>query len=244
MTRAEQVRADAAHIAATAEAVIAGGAPRVKKIEVAGQFYWVKHEEQLTLRMRLQKGDPHRAFEAERHAIHELASAGAPVPPVVAEGKDYFVTPDCGPTLREVYSGGAPDRIDAFRAAGAGLAGFHARGLSHGRPSIKDIAWDGRRATFFDFERYAARRNAFSGHVQDVVILLFSALAHVGKPSPEINAMAEAYRAQDPGGIWTGAERLCRRLRWIDPVTWPVRKLSRSREFRAIPLTLATFGVL
>ena len=241
MTRLDPNLPEEALIAAEAEAAIAANGARVQRIEHAGRFYWVKHEEELTLRMRLQKGDPHRAFEAERNALHQLAEAGAPVPRVVAEGPDYFVTPDCGTPLQGLFGRSA---IHAFSAAAEGLAGFHAKGLSHGRPSVKDIAWDGQRVTFFDFERFAAKRNSFKGHVQDVVILLFSAFAETGRQTPETDALIDGYRSADPGGIWQGAERLCRRLSWVDPLTRPIQKMRRGREFRAIPLTLAAFGVL
>lgn len=244
MTHVAKTLDNSEDIAAHAEAAIAANNARIQRIEVAGQFYWVKHEEKLSLRMRLQKGDPKRAFQAERKAMHELAALDVPIPRVVSEGNDYFVTPDCGRTLSDLLTQSAETRLDAFEAAAKGLAGFHAKGVSHGRPSIKDIAWNGRRATFFDFERYATKRNTFSGHVQDVVILLFSTFAYTGKPTSETDILAETYRTADPGGIWAGAERFCRKLKWVDPLTRPIQRLRSAREFRAIPLTLAAFGVL
>lgn len=234
-----------ARIAADAEAALAERPARVQRIGVAGQFYWVKAEERLTMRMRLQKGPAGGAFAAERAALAALAQAGAPVPPVVAEGPGYFVTPDCGRPLRDLLRDAAlspADRTAAFGAAGTALAGLHARHLSHGRPAIKDICWDGRRATFLDLERYAPARNTFRGHVEDLVILIFSAFVETGGPAPETEALARAYRAADPGGVWQGAERLCRRMRWLGPLSWPVRRLRGAPEFLAIPPTLAAFG--
>lgn len=231
-------------LAARAEAARAAGRARILRIEAGGRFYWVKSRERLRLRMRLQKGDPARAFEAERRAMHALAAAGLPVPPILAEGPDYFVIPDCGRPLSHLLRDaglGPAGRLPAFTAAATGLAGFHARGFSHGRPSIKDICWDGNAATFLDLERHAARRNTTAGHVEDLVILLFSAFAETGRDCPETDALAAAYRAADPGGIWQGAARLCRRLGWTGPLSWPVRQLRGSKDFRAIPLTLAAF---
>lgn len=222
----------------------AAGTARIRRIEAAGQFYWVKTEERLGLRMRLQKGDPHRAFAAELAALKTLSAAGLPVAPVVTEGADLFVTADCGPTLLQILrqpDGDAAGRIRAFGAAGAGLARFHARGISHGRPSIRDICWDGAQARFIDFERYAARRNTQAGHAQDLVMLLLTAFTETGAETAETAALAAAYRARDPGGIWDRAARLCRRLRWLDPLTRPLQRRG-AREFRAIPLTLRAFG--
>ncbi len=234
-----------AEISARAEAALAERAKRIQRIEVAGQFYWVKSEERLTMRMRLQKGDAHNAFEAERQAMHTLSQAGAPVPPVVAEGPDYFVMPDRGQSLRRLLRDTSLEpsaRLPAFRAAAKGLARFHENGLSHGRPSIKDICWDGQRVTFLDLERYAPKRNTRNGHAQDLVILLFSAFADAGRPCAETDALAESYRAVDRADIWADAQRLCRRLAWISPLTWPVRQIRRSPEFLAIPMTLRAFG--
>ncbi len=66
---------------------------RVSKLEHQGQFYWVKREEKLSLRLRLQKGASASAFERERAALHQLAKLRAPVPAIVAEGPDFFVHP-------------------------------------------------------------------------------------------------------------------------------------------------------
>jgi tRNA A-37 threonylcarbamoyl transferase component Bud32 len=230
-------------IAAAAEAALRAHPARVQRIEVAGRGYWVKAQERLDLKLWLQKGNAARALGAERSALAILGKAGAPVPQVVAEGEGWFVTPDLGPSLTRLLKEGAPDRVQAFRAAGAALTEFHRRGLSHGRPSIKDICWDGTTATFIDFERFAHKRNTLAGHAQDVVILLFSALAETGHPCPETDALAEGYRGADPGGIWERAKQLCRRLAFMDLLTRPIQLLPKSREFRAIPLTLKAFGV-
>lgn len=230
-------------VAATAEAAVRAHPARIQRIEVAGRGYWVKRQERLGLRLRIQKGDPRLAFQAERAALETLSKAGAPVPQVVAEGAQWFATPDLGPSLTHLLRDGAPDRVKAFRAAGRALAEFHHRRLSHGRPSIKDICWDGNTATFVDFERYAEKRNTPAGHAQDVVIQLFSALAQTGRPCPETEALAEGYRSADPGGVWVRAQRLCRRLAFMDLLTRPIHRLPKAREFRAIPLTLDAFGV-
>ncbi len=231
-------------IARRAAEVLAQHPARVQRLEVAGQFYWVKAEERLTLRMRVQKGSASRAFEAERTAARSLAAAGAPVPPVVAEGPDFFVTPDSGRPLAALLRDPAfapGTRLPAFAAAAEGLAQFHRGGLSHGRPSIRDICWDGSRATFIDFERYAARRNTVAGHAQDLMILIFSSFAATGRPCAETDMLIETYRRADPGGIWQAAERLAHRLRWTGPLSWPIRRFTSAREFRAIPLTLSAF---
>jgi tRNA A-37 threonylcarbamoyl transferase component Bud32 len=229
-------------------AAVAQRPGRIQRVEVDGVAYWVKQREELGLRLRLQKGNPARAFYAERGALHALAGRGLPVPPIVAEGAGFFATADHGPTLAHLIRHDSlteAERIAAFTAAGRGLAAFHAQGVSHGRPSVRDICWDGSVATFIDLERYHPRRNHLSGHAQDLIMFVLSAYTAAGGERAEIDAACDAYRAAAPDAVWTMAQRWCRRLRWVDPLTRPLQRGSRLRaEFAAIPLTLRRFGVL
>ncbi len=221
---------------------------RVQRVEVDGIKYWVKQREELGFRLRLQKGNPARAFDAERAALHTLSGRGLPVAAIVAEGPGFFATVDHGPTLAQLIRRDSlteAERIAAFTAAGRGLAAFHDQGVSHGRPSVRDICWDGSVATFIDLERYHPRRNHLSGHAQDVIMFVLSAYTAAEDERPEIDAACAAYRAAAPQAVWAMALRWCRRLRWIDPLTRPLQRGSRRRaEFAAIPLTLRRFGVL
>ena len=53
--------------------------PRVQRFETDGQIYWIKRPEVLSWRMRLQKGDPARAFAAEIATHRDYAARGLPV---------------------------------------------------------------------------------------------------------------------------------------------------------------------
>lgn len=238
----------ATDLSARLQASVALKPGRIQRIKVDGVAYWVKQREDLGLRLRLQKGNPAHAFNAERAALHAIAGKGLPIAPIVAEGPGFFATADYGPTLAHLLSHGErteDERIAAFAAAGRGLAAFHAQGVSHGRPSVRDICWDGEQVTFIDLERYHPRRNHLSGHAQDVIMFVHSAYTATGGERPEIDAACAAYRAAAPDAVWAMARRWCRWLRWIDPLTRPLqRDPTRRAEFRAIPLTLRRFGAL
>lgn len=221
---------------------------RVSRIEHEGRAYWVKRQEKLSLRFRLQKGAADSAFERERTVLHDLSRAGAPVPEIVAEGPDFFVIPDCGPSLDAILRGKTDmdraQRQRAFIDGAKALAGLHAQNLSHGRPSLKDICWDNGRVTFIDFENYSPRHNTLRGHGRDVVMFFFNGLAVAGRPTPELEIARDTYRANDPGGVWDAAQSLARRLRWTNWLTKPIqmRREGKAKEFKAIPLTLAWFA--
>ena len=89
-----------------------------------GRTWWLKRVERLSLRLRLQKGDPARAFEAERSGLKVLAAKGIPVPEIEMEGADYFLLPDAGPTLQHLVETAAsdPSTLAGFAAAGRALA--------------------------------------------------------------------------------------------------------------------------
>ena len=112
-------------LAARLQAAVRQQPLRVQRVVVDGTAYWVKQRETLGLRLRLQKGDAARAFDAERAGLHALAGRGLPVARIVAEGPDFFATADHGPTLATILQRGslpAEERIAAFAAAGRGLA--------------------------------------------------------------------------------------------------------------------------
>ncbi len=225
--------------------------PRVESVDLAGRRYWIKRPEVLSLRWRLQKGDPARSFEREKDAHRTLITAGAPVPPIIDEGPGFIILADCGPTLATLLTAPEhPERGPAFAAAGTTLARLHALGLAHGRPQPRDLCWDGEQIVFLDFEGGARRGAGQNRQAWDLIQLVYGTYCLALYESPEVEAACVAYRAADTRGIWSAAERLARRLRWIDPLTRPFQRYEerhkpnkRFNETRSVPLTLARFGV-
>ncbi len=65
-------------------------------------------------------------------------------PKLVLLDEDFFVMVAAGKTLQGVAKEAeyADVRQEAFEKAGQGLARLHAAGLHHGRPALRDIAYD------------------------------------------------------------------------------------------------------
>jgi tRNA A-37 threonylcarbamoyl transferase component Bud32 len=218
--------------------------PHIRRIEVGGQAFWVKRAERPTLRMRVQKGSPARAFAAERQALRELNAAGAPVPPLCLEGADFVVVPDCGVVVATVLRSD-PDplvRAAALFEAGRALGRLHGLGFSHGRPSPKDMCLMDGTVTLIDFERYRTRLNRPRGHARDLVVFAFNVLVNALDDGPEVADALAGYRETAPDTIWPLAQAMARRMAWADWLTRPVQRLEgRAREFKAIPRTRALF---
>ncbi|UWP88278.1 hypothetical protein [Aliiroseovarius crassostreae] len=230
------------------DAFLADENARVQRLQRGDEVFWAKKCETLSLKWRLQKGDPAAAFKADLMGLRALRDAGISVPDVIAEGEDFLVMRDSGPALSGLLrhqKSTLEDRTRAMKAAGRELALLHSKGLSHGRPAIKDMCWDGHRLTLLDFERFSPRRNTPKGHMQDLIIWTHSCFAFTQKNLPEIDAGLAAYRDGDQAGIWDMAAQWGRRHRWVDLATKPLQWGARrgTREFKAIPLTLQAFGV-
>lgn len=220
---------------------------RVSSVEHRGQIFWVKSQEDLTLRMRFQKGSGASGLRRERAALHRLADTQAPVARIVEEEPAFIVIPDYGPSLerilRERDEMNTEQRERAFADGAVALARLHSEGLSHGRPSLKDICWKNGRAILIDFENYSDSLNSVQGHARDLLCFFFSGLTVAGRPVRELEIARDAYRAKDTGDVWSAAQALSRRLRWLDWATKPIqmRRPGKAREFKAIPMTLDWF---
>ena len=220
-------------------------AGRVERTVVSGQAGWVKRVERVGLRLRLQKGDPRRLFEAERRAYLSLQDAQLPFPKVLAEGRDHFVLADAGPTLRSLLRAAGPEAPEvrtALIAAATALARLHGAGYSHGRPNLCDICWRDGQITFIDLENYNPRYNTPGGHVWDLLIFLFDLCAETGQLDAAVLAARDAYREADTQGIWRMAVRRMRLMRplWAGLAVL-TRPLRHKRDFRAIRVFAALF---
>lgn len=219
---------------AAAEAV----GPRIQRLDVAGRTFWIKRPEHLSLRMRLQKGDPKRAFAAEVAAHQDYAARGLPVAPVALASDRYLVTEDCGPHLKFLARTEAPNFAQALAAGAKALAQLHAAGVTHGRPSLKDICWSEERIAFLDLER--AGREGSGGRAMDVLILIFSTAVETRNDFSAMETARDAYLAAGGQDVWEGAQERARRYRVLGWALRPVVALLRgNREFEAIGPVLA-----
>ncbi|SFL06794.1 hypothetical protein [Shimia haliotis] len=222
-------------------------APRVERVETQHGVFWIKRPERLSLRYRLQKGDPRKAFERERLGFHDLNAANGPAPHLALEGQDFIVLPDCGPNLRHrlAIEEDADTRRGLLMDAARSLGDMHALGFAHGRPSPKDMCRLNGQEVLLDFERYDRRNNSLKGQARDLVIWAFNVAAHSPQMLSDLPEALEVHGNVAPAGLRTAAEELCHKLVWADWLTKPIQKRpgNKSREFKAIPAVLQLFGV-
>lgn len=206
---------------------------RMTRLDWQGRTVWLKRPEApRSLRWRLQKGDPLRAFRREAEALRALAAAGVPVPEVLASGTDFLFLADAGPTLAALLADPSQPEAEiaaAVTCAARVLAGLHAGGRAHGRPYVRDLCWDGRRITLIDFERHRPRA---SGLRQGYDLVLFlSSLLSVPRAQPYLDAALAAWRGQAPASAWRGAQFWMALIRPLGPLARRfLRRRPRNRE--------------
>ena len=207
-----------------------------------GRRFWLKRIERLTGRLRLQKGDPGRAFATERAGLRALAEAGLPVADVALEGPDWVVLPDAGPVLTVVVadeSRSEAEKLAAFARAGRALGLLHWAGMAHGRPAVRDICWDGVEARFIDLERFRHARRGGFWQAADVVMFTQTAFTRWPEDPRWLDSALAAYAVNAPEGALASVARLAR---WLTPLGWLARGLHRlkpkNQELQAVSLTL------
>jgi tRNA A-37 threonylcarbamoyl transferase component Bud32 len=228
-----------APLKAAINTALAGPYHRIQALVLqGGRKVWLKQTERLSGRMRLQKGSGSTAFARELAGLHALGALGLPAAPILAEGPDWFVTPDLGPTLRQLMWA---TLTPIFAAAGAALAQLHLASYRHGRPAIRDFCWDGKAVHFIDLERFSDIKSDPRGLAIDLLIFVHSLMAD-GENVPKTAHMLQeaaitAYRSHAPG-IWAQARVTASWLRWLPTVA---RLRNGSRDWRAMAPTLARF---
>ncbi|MBK5925873.1 hypothetical protein CCR87_00620 [Rhodobaculum claviforme] len=218
------------------------GRRRVVAVQAGDRRIWVKRPERLTLRLRLQKGSSDKSFAREAVALHELSGRGLPVAELVAATPGLLAVADCGEPLRTILrdpARPADERARAARAGGAALAALHGAGVAHGRPDLRDICWDGSRATLIDFERYTPGPASVALMRTDLVIMVFAAVVALGPDAPELAALCAGYRRAAPPEPWQAAARLARGLARVAPLLRLLAPLDGKRgEIAAVAPTL------
>lgn len=204
---------------------------RVSRLSWNGSRMWLKRPEPWRgWRWRLQKGDPARAFEAELSALMRLDGLGVAVPRVLARGPQFLLVADAGPTVETLLSDPATPAAtaaQAVEAAARALAGLHRRGGAHGRPYLRDICWDGRRAVLIDLETSRTRGGALR-RGRDIVLFLASLMTH--ERGVALAPPAAAVLRADAGG-WRAAGVLVALLAPLAPLARAVhRRRPRDRE--------------
>ncbi|NBB98489.1 MAG: hypothetical protein GVY34_10030 [Alphaproteobacteria bacterium] len=186
---------------------------RVSSFVLDGQVFWVKRPETLPPRMRFQKGDSAASFGRELALLRGFSQRGAPVPPVLVDDTGLVVMPDMGEPLAGLVLRVEPAQAATVLAQAAhGLATMHRTGLVHGRPSLRDLCWNGAQVTFLDLEAGARIDAGEWRQARDLVLLLHSVMRIAPDKTPLVQATLDGYRQHGAASVIGKARRFARVL--------------------------------
>lgn len=216
--------------------------PRISRIDWNGTPAWLKRCETLSLRYRLQKGDPRKSFETEKAIYAKLAQLDLPGPEVLEESADHIVIKDAGPTLDDVLKAPEPD-TDAIRAAlmlaVTALAKIHSAGVVHGRPAPRDICIQDGQVTLLDWERYSERRNTPKGSANDFVTFVFFTIVSARGVPDGLLPACQSYLRAVPPTIFPQIRKRVRTLSRLQKLLTPlIRKYDHKADIAGIAPTL------
>ncbi|RRH78494.1 BUD32 family EKC/KEOPS complex subunit [Falsigemmobacter faecalis] len=215
---------------------------RVQRVSGGGEALWLKRtEDSLSLWWRILKGNSRRAFEADRLALKDLARQQLPVPAIRAEGPDFFATTEIGTPVAHLLRGAqnAEELAPALEAAGRALGAFHAAGVVHGRPKLRDICWDGDQARLIDFERYRRDNSSPKLMAQDMLVLLHSLFSLRLEGDAEARLALKGWLSVAPEGMAEALVKRAKALAWLRPASrLALMRRAGSSEMIAMPVTL------
>lgn len=215
-----------------------------------GKRAWIRLALPKRLRIQMTKGPPRWLLAREARLLRAMGARGAPVPPVLAAGRDYLVLGDCGLGLDKLLDERPEPSHEAalMGQVGHDLARFHAFGCTHGRPYIRDILVSAEGTiAFTDLERGARIDAPRAFQVRDLGFLVLSIYARWPDRRGHrlVDSLLHGYFAAAPPDMPTLVAGWCRRLRWLAILGAPLRwretrwkSHKRWREHAALPLML------
>ena len=194
---------------AVREAIAAAPKKRILSLDVDGKKYFVKRR-MGNGRNSFAKKDPSTAFWCEAYKIMTVNARLPLAPHLALLDENFFVMEAAGRTLQGVAKDEAYEdvRLQAFRRAGESLARLHAAGLHHGRPALRDIAYDrdADKITFLDWENEQQFISA-PAQVLDLFLFLHSGFREEWPDNRLIDEAVKGYRSVD------GSEKTIQGLR-------------------------------
>jgi 30S ribosomal protein S15 len=143
-----------------------------------GRKYWLKQLETTVdggFLTKFFKINPKKSLKNEINALGFLNSKNASTPKLIAYGDTFLIISDVGAAVNEIIEKERNDlqKINILKKCSEALANLHEINLIHGRPAIRDMAWDGKKISFLDFEAMKLKQDLQKQKVLDLLIFVY-----------------------------------------------------------------------
>lgn len=206
---------------ALAKALVQNGEQRVFDFTFEGNTYFVKQQNKKHKRRRFRWHKRDDGFEMELMRCKRAYEICDAAPELVLATAEYFVTLGNGTPLQVLIKPDVSDEITnrAFYGAGRVLSRLHEHGLAHGRPVLRDIAydWEPDKTVLLDWEN-TYEFSFVSSISLDILLFLHGYFREEIDRPGAIAAAIEGYMAEDNGKIRFMAARsfLLQRRRLVE----------------------------
>lgn len=201
---------------------------RIYPFEYAGKKYWLKQPEILTGVERLLKPYPQKLFQEELRTLLYLDNKHAPVARLLVATENYLVLEDVGKTLNHILPNkSAVEKQNILRDAALALINLHKMGLVHGRPAIRDIAWDNGEVRFIDLEDHSHTRDLNWKKKRDVLVFLHGLCRTKELSDDDIVATIHVLADACEPIIWEECVQFLTRYRWLYYLLLPFKPIAR-----------------
>ena len=220
---------DKEHLQHIVDELLSKDHQRIQSFEYKGNKYWLKCAEKTTGWMRILKGNPKKSIQNEIEILQFLNSKNAPVSELILHGEDYCLLSDVGETMNVIFHRDLNDMetISAMLIkCSQGLATLHNMGLYHGRPAIRDIAWDGEMIRFIDFEGKNKTDNVEYNQEKDLLIYIHNLYRSKYLDQKTIDGVLKTYREATGDKIWDKCVERIHRLRVIYYILKPFKNVA------------------
>ena len=203
---------------------------RTSFFKYKGQKYWLKQKDTSSFIKRLLFRNASKSLINEKIVLKKLLKQGLPVPDIIDFGEDYLILSDVGDAIVNIiepintyYSknhpkfhiNGNPSKEKILTKASIGLAMFHKKGYSHGRPSIKDICLKNNKIYFIDFEENKDNKDIINQQIRDLIIFIHCLYRFFGIKHKSINLIINAYRLNGGEEIWQISKNKIQKWLWL-----------------------------
>ncbi|MGY4676954.1 protein kinase family protein [Pasteurella sp. P03HT] len=205
---------------------------RIYCFEYQNRRFWLKQPEHLSLIWKLLKPNPKKSFQQEIETLQYFESVQAPVPQVMLYDEDFLVLDDAGRTAINWKED--PEVSDSVKRTilsdcTKALIDLHHKGLIHGRPALRDIAWRNGEVTFLDFEAHVYHKDNLVGDkARDVLIFLHGLCRAKVISDHEVQNVIGLYTALGDPQVWQRVCTILRRYRFVYYLLLPFKPIAKT----------------
>lgn len=207
---------------------------RICQFDYQGKRYWLKQPEKLQGWLRLLKSNPQQAFQREIANLQMLETqirGEISVPKLVYANPNFLVLEDAGRTINlwlEDPQLSHQQKMAILADSAIALAQLHKQGLTHGRPALRDIAWQNGKVKFIDLEATTKKTNLNYRIRRDILVFIHSLYRSKYLSHQDIVQTVKHYQQASEPYLWQDTLKFMAKFSWLYYLLRPFKPIAGS----------------